>query len=412
MKDAVKGIASKFADALELRERWHHQQVFQGAKAISEAIRTLSVLRKDVEDARELVKGVHMVEGIGPTTALSEASKCLGLKWNLKGCHLDLTTGRLQDVQGGKGSEKGKAMEVEDDNKGKEEKEKANEEKADAEKKSPSELQEVDKEKADEEKKPEVGGEEINELDNLTDEERRKRRKILRLKEKLAAASAAAEKKDTHKNKDKGDLKQKEKRSTKEKETETKEKENSEAIPTAANSPRSDAPGKEGHSDTKQEREGEADGDVPTRAAEECEDECNKLHFEPSFPPRIEPLPKSKSDAVSALRKPRGSRHSLKKSKTVTFMCPSDDATSEEATLDDTSEDIKGLDLEASRLTHDDKENRERETETGSDRESEELQTKRRMDSEKNKTAEVFEMEPEEKERIATELLQVGKWRR
>lgn len=416
MKDAVKGIANKFTDALDLRERWHHQQMFQAAKAISDAIRTLSVLRRDVEDARELVKGVHVVEGIGPTSALSEASKCLGLKWNLKDCQLDLTGGKLNDGDKGKSSENGKVEEMEKDDKEEEENEKTNEEKDEIGKEPHAELSAEDKEKTEKDKKLEVRGNEIDELENLTEEERRKRRKILRLKEKLAAASASSENKEVPRDKDKGDLRHKDKRCTKEKgekEAETKEKENDpEAKTVTASSPPREAPGKDGHANPKPEGEAAAEGDALRRPVGERVEEPNKLCPEPSFLAKIEPLPKSKPDAASALKKPRGhsSRNSLKKSKTVTFMCPPEDTAFEDATLDDTSENIKGLDLETSRLIQGDKDNKEKEAGTGGEAEREERQNKRKDDSKKNKKKQMFEMEPEEKERIATELLQVGGW--
>lgn len=410
MKDAVKGITNKFADALDIRERWHHQQLFQGVKAINDAVRTLTVLRRDIEDSRELVKGVHVVEGIGPTAALSEAAKCLGLKWNLKDCQLNLTGGRLQDGGEGKGTEQGKAKEMEEEDVG--ENEKVNGENDEAGKEPPAELPAEDK-KTDEGKRNEVKGKEIDELENLTEEERRKRRKIMRLKEKLAAASAAAEKKDAPKDKDKGDIKHKDNKIEKEKgekEAEAKEKENNtEAKIVVASSPPRDTSENDGHLNQKLEKEAESEDDAPRKAEGEGKEEPSKLRCEPSFSTRIEPLPKTKSDPASALKKPRShpSRNSLKKSKTVTFMCPEDTA-SQDAAMDDTPESIKCLDLETSRLIRSNKDNKESEPEMGVDGEREKLQDKRKKESEKSKAKEVFEMEPEEKERIATELLQVG----
>lgn len=411
MKASVKDITNKFADGLDLRERWHHQQLFQGVKAISNAIRTLSVLRRDIEDARELVKGVHVVDGIGPTSALSEAAKCLGLKWNLKGCQLNLTGNRLQGGGDDNGIETGKAKTVEDNKE--EENENVNGENDKAEKEPPTELP-ADDMKTDEEKKNEVKGKEIDELENLTEEERRKRRKIMRLKEKLAAASGTIEKKDTTKDKDKGGIRHKEKRSDKEKgekEAEVKEKENDpEGQIVAASSPPRDVPSNNGDINPKPERGPESADDAPKSAAVEGKEESSNLRSEPSFPARIEPLPKNNPDAASALKKPRShsSRHSLKKSKTVTFMCPPEDTTSENVLIDNTTENIKGLDLETSRLTQAEKDNKEREAGTGRVGEREERQDKSKEDYEKNRAKEEFEMEPEEKERIATELLQVG----
>lgn len=411
MKDAVKDITNKFAEALDLRERWYHQQVFQGIKAISDAIKTLSVLRRDIEDARELVKGVHVVEGIGPTTALSEASKCLGLKWNLKDCQLDLAGGRLQDEGEGNSTEAGKVKDAEDDIK-EEENEKEKEGKDEAEKEPPAELQAEDKKKRDKEKNPEVKIEETDVTENLTEDERRKQRKILRLKEKLAAASAAAEKKDYINDEKKSDLRLKKRNSKEkgEKEAVPKEIENDPKTKTdISSSPLKDDLGKNGDLNYKPDWEAETKLDSQKTEGKECQEESNKLRSESSFLAKIDPLPKNEPDLASSLKKPRSlsSRLSLKKSKTVTFMCPPENKASENDTLDDPSEDIKGLDLETLTLTHGNKDNKEREAEMEG-REDRKQRQKKKTNNSERKEIKIFEMEPEEKERIATELLQVS----
>ncbi|KAG0715714.1 Peptidyl-prolyl cis-trans isomerase F, mitochondrial [Chionoecetes opilio] len=390
MKVAVKGIAVKFADALDHQERWHHQQVFQGIKAISDAIRTLIVLRKDIDDARDLVKGVHVVEGIGPTIALSEASKCLGLKWNLKGCQLDLMdTGWRQQERGEeKADGEGKVKEVDKEEEEEEEEGKVSEARTETGKESPAEA--LDEQVKTNDEKPDAAEKETDEVEALTEEERKKRRKILRLKEKLAAASAAAaaaaEKKDvTSRDKDKVDLKHKtEKRSAKEKgekETEARKENDPESSkPLAADKtqrppcrhapasrepsaspPRDSAPGKDGHVTSKCELEADAETDASRKVRREGEGEASKA-AESYFPARIEPLPKTKPDAASALKKPRGhaDRQSLKKSKTVTFMVQAEDTAADDA-KDDHSEDIRALDLHVPRLCRDDLDNKEKE---------------------------------------------------
>ncbi|XP_063883357.1 uncharacterized protein LOC135112661 [Scylla paramamosain] len=451
MKTAIKGIADKFSDALDLRERWYHQQVLQGAKAISDAIRTLSILRRDIDDARELVKGVHVVEGIGPTSALAEASKCLGLKWNLKGCQLELTEGggRQQEREEGKGDGDGKVKEVEN-GEDEEEEGKVNEEKNEAGKETPAEALAEEVEKTDEEKKPEAEEKEIDELEALTEEEKKKRRKLLRLKEKLAAASAAAE---ASRDKDKADLKPKaERRSAREKgdrEAEVRKENIPESVKFLAaaldknprtdrkdarasrdlstSPPKDDASGKDEHVTSKSELDTEAETEASRKAKRDGDSDPNKA-AQASLLTRIEPLPRTKPDPASVLKKPKANT-GLKKSKTVTFMVQPEDTTADDA-KDDQSDDIRGLDLQVPRISCSDntdnkekekeekeKEEKEKEKEkekeeatgTGSSeaqQREERQERKKKRESKKNKEK-LFEMEPEEKERIATELLQV-----
>lgn len=273
----MNDIADKFMNALDFRERWYFQQVFQFIKGINDAIRTVSVLRRDVDDARELYKGVKMVEGFGPTTALSEASKCLGLKWNLEDCQLSFGSRPMS----GKKEEKAAEEKERDESEAKEEeeakevkkekkavkekreesvdkedvlteaKEKVVEEKENNEseakekdvkkvkKKNTDETQEKDEKKANGEVKKDDNTEEsdgkekcngekekegnekekeVDEEETMTEEEKRKRRKLLKFREKMAAATAAAEKEQQVKEmkKEKTDLKKGDKEKTSE----------------------------------------------------------------------------------------------------------------------------------------------------------------------------------------------------
>lgn len=84
MKQNAQDVAIKFMEALDDREQNYYKIIFNCSKRISWAIRNIGVLRKDMEDARELMKGIKEEESISAATSLSEAAKFLGLKWNIQ----------------------------------------------------------------------------------------------------------------------------------------------------------------------------------------------------------------------------------------------------------------------------------------------------------------------------------------
>lgn len=78
----------KFIEALDEREQKYYKIIFNSARRISNAIRNVKVIRKDMEEARDLMKGVKESATISAATSLSEAAKFLGLKWNIQDANL------------------------------------------------------------------------------------------------------------------------------------------------------------------------------------------------------------------------------------------------------------------------------------------------------------------------------------
>lgn len=197
MKDAINDLANKFMETLDIRERRLYDLVYKSAKGINDALRTICVLRKDMEEARDLMKGVKKVDGIAPTTRLSEAAKFLGLKWNLHDAKLGLGPASLKKAQSEKEAEAQKEAEKKQDSpeekeedKGKEETEKEDKEKEDDDKtKQANDGENNDKEDDDDEDEEST---DESEEEVLTEEEIKKRQKILKVKERIAAAAAAA----------------------------------------------------------------------------------------------------------------------------------------------------------------------------------------------------------------------------
>lgn len=484
MKEAVKDIAAKFVDALDLRERWYHQQVFQCTKTINDAIRTLSVLRRDMEDARDLMKGAKIVEGIAPTTALSDASKCLALKWNLKDCNLDLS--RTSGIKKEKIAKEEKE-EDETETTTKPEDPVDGEGKADDEREKDT----IEKEKDDKKKENHV-----DEPETLTEEERKKR-KMQRVKEKLAAAAAAAEKataaaaateKVPAASKDKGrSTKQtkddrtsnKEKIDVKEKAINSNELESAltvgaaktrslarkyapvprepsvtpeREVSTPGNSPsapREKVDKEDQHKETNENRETDVnfkaeDEAVTKREADivsNSEWQPSKKEDESTSDKGTESPPSSLTDADSktegqakvkkepttgVTKKPRGrlARQALKRSQTMNLASPSDDRDADDATKNSNSDNIRGLDLETTKFSKNEEpsvdnkdieeqaKNEEKETEEKTEEQEEDKEDEMEQEEttvEKDQAEKpMFEMEPEEKERITTELMQVS----
>ncbi|KAK7013344.1 hypothetical protein SK128_020444, partial [Halocaridina rubra] len=207
MKESVTNITNKFMDALDGREKRFFEKIFTCTKMINDSVRTVTVLKRDMEEARELMKGVKVVEGISSTQALSEAAKFLGLKWNLQDVNLCFQKVTVKDdtkVEDEDEEEEGEEEDVEA------EWSKLTEDmgiirKEDVQNGSPVAKENVkngssvaiedvsengitEKEKADQENEKD-----IDEEENLTEQEKRVRKRIQKVKERLAAASAAAE---------------------------------------------------------------------------------------------------------------------------------------------------------------------------------------------------------------------------
>ncbi|KAG7158873.1 Peptidyl-prolyl cis-trans isomerase F-like 2 [Homarus americanus] len=461
MKDSVTDITDKFMDALEARESWYHRQIFQCTKTINDAIRTISVLRKDMDDARDLIKGVKIVEGISPTTALSDASKCLGLKWNLKDCNLGLsrTTGKKEEKT-------------------------AEEEKEKDESETKNKADDKDN---DEKKKEMIGKEkEIEESETLTEEEKKKRKKMLRVKEKLALAAAAAEK-STSDSKDEDKKKKIDDKTVGKEKTDDVIEKNSKVnevqsltigaartkllatkyapvarepsvtpereVKTPGNKP-SPAPDKGDKEElnketsdnkeidaTKLQTKEETDGTKP-KATEETgaknsetatENESKNTQESPSSSHTcIEAADKQKEEKTVMKKEPatgvtkrpklgRMARQALKRSQTMNFQQPptADDNSAADSSDQTQSDNIKGLDLETSKLTKNEEpsvDNKDIEEQANSktkteERAEEDIKDEREQPENTNNHTQadkpMFEMEPEEKERIATELLLV-----
>nr|XP_045597131.1 uncharacterized protein LOC123757498 isoform X2 [Procambarus clarkii] len=466
MKDSVSAIASKFVEALDLRERWYHQQVFRCTKTINDAIRTLSVLRRDLEDARELMKGVNVVEGIAPTTTLCDAAKCLGLKWNLKDCNLLFSRAAAKKEETTAQEEKEKD---ESETKNKTDDSKNNEEK---------EIKVNEKER------------EIDESETLTEEEKRKRKKMLRIKEKLAAAAAAAERVSAASVHEDDEGKKNDKPCEKEKTDDAKEKSNhtNEQPPLAIGAaktkllakkyaptprepsvtperevqhpprepsvtperevqhPHNNPPSPSQEKENKDEKNKEASDnkDIDTKPEDETrskQEAATETQPEPSrTQPEKESNQKSLTDSLheatsqkgpskekkelGAIKKPRGrlARQALKRSQTMNLAPLNDDNTSGDLVKDNQSDNIKGLDLETVKLNKNEEpsvDNKDIEdqanTETLETQEKVEEGEEKRDENEQQESGNkaedaatpMFEMEPEEKERIATELMLV-----
>lgn len=84
MKETAQGVAIKFIEVLDEREQSYYKTIFNCTRKISVAIRSIGALRKDMVEARELMKGIKEDESISAATSLSEAAKFLGLKWNIQ----------------------------------------------------------------------------------------------------------------------------------------------------------------------------------------------------------------------------------------------------------------------------------------------------------------------------------------
>ncbi|KAF2364942.1 B-box-type zinc finger [Trinorchestia longiramus] len=92
IKDSVQDVACKFMDALDNREQTYYRAVYMSARTIDESLRNVTVLRKDMSEARQLMKGIKEEEiGISSATSLAEAAKFLGLKWNIQDANFNRT---------------------------------------------------------------------------------------------------------------------------------------------------------------------------------------------------------------------------------------------------------------------------------------------------------------------------------
>ncbi|KAK8721309.1 hypothetical protein OTU49_012845 [Cherax quadricarinatus] len=433
MKDSVGSITSKFIDSLDQRERWYHQQVVHCTKVINEAIRTLTVLRKDMEENRELLKGVKVVEGIAPTSALRDAAQCLALKWHLKVGDLKVSSPTKKEETTAQEEKERDDSEVQTD--GSEEKRNG--------------ISEKEKE--------------IDDSETLTEEEKKKKKKMLRVKERLAAAAAAAdeaaareEAKDKEREKDKTNdangtatneqevpltigvartrllakkyaLVPREPSITPEREvrlTENpqpqekldKEERNREASDNrdTETQPKGETQsGTEVNTETQpllrtdDQKEASNNTDTPnssTTAPQTQKDSQTKLRNDPP---------------ATGLKRPRGrlARQALKRSQTMTFTPPNEDHNNTDPSKDLQSDNIRGLDLETTKTNQNAQptvDNRDAEEQGNNETVKEEQQEKKdegeQQEKEKNEEEEtktMFDMEPEEKERIATELLQV-----
>ncbi|CAL4066105.1 unnamed protein product, partial [Meganyctiphanes norvegica] len=136
MRSIARDVADKFMDALDSREQRFYNRVFKGARAISNALRSVNVLRKDMDEARTLMKGAREVESILPAKEVADAAKYLGLKWSIQDVNLyagkekkeenkkkkENEENELKDVKEEKNESenKGEVLENEDENKNKE----------------------------------------------------------------------------------------------------------------------------------------------------------------------------------------------------------------------------------------------------------------------------------------------------
>merc|ERR1711874_816656 len=116
MRIIARDIADKFMDALDSREQRFYNRVFKGARAISNALRSVNVLRKDMDEARTLMKGAREVENIIPAKELCDAAKYLGLKWSIQDVNL-YPKEKTEDNNKKKENEEKPQEEVKEDNK-------------------------------------------------------------------------------------------------------------------------------------------------------------------------------------------------------------------------------------------------------------------------------------------------------
>ncbi|XP_042888319.1 neurofilament medium polypeptide-like [Penaeus japonicus] len=515
MKDAINDLANKFMETLDIRERRLYDLVYKSAKGINDALRTICVLRKDMEEARDLMKGVKKVDGIAPTTRLSEAAKFLGLKWNLHDAKLGLgPAGRKKEQQ--KQNEKSEAevraeaeekkqesTEEKEGDKGKEDNEKKGDDKTQETKDSEKNNKEEEEEEEEDDESTDESEEEV-----LTEEEIKKRNKILKVKERIAAAAAAAaaekeikEKKQMEKErksvKEKNNastepeqvpspkiLKSWKKRNivnpvsrepsiTPEREVEKKEKiesptekedSNKESDKDKENTENEDkskkeetdakAEDKEQNKDKDNNETNEAESESAKKKDKSPETTANdppKASNEPSSTPNNPPKDKEKADEAkkeaetkkekeakkapssAATKRPRGrlARQALKRAQTMDLskrVQPDGDKEEGEAE----SQNIKGLDLETGKANKaEEPENKESDAgaagetkEEGKDdkKDKEEKKEEEKKTEETKKEDEarggatavkedeeeaMFELDPDEKDRIATELMMV-----
>ncbi|XP_068215123.1 titin homolog [Palaemon carinicauda] len=487
MKESVTDITNKFMEALDGREKRFFERIFTSTKVINDALRTITVLRKDMEEARELMKGVKIVEGIGPTQTLSESAKFLGLKWNLQDVNLNLGPVMIKNEATAKSiAEEPESTEPEPEPIKEDEKVET----------ATNNNDEVacdnginEKEKADDEK--EKDSEEEEEEEFLTEEEIRKRKKIQRLKERLAAATVAAEqakqesKEKVGTKKDKVDSNNEKKAEDEVTKTPTSSRESYESTlknlkpwqrrvkpweptprePSITPDRETDSKAKK-ESDKKEETEKGTDDTVKDeKSKDEMENNQSKDNKkdesditndnkksdqsnenatnemtagsnmdtnEPAATPVKGDTKTDSTDANMALttegdskkedkvekktssstiKKPRGrlARNALKRAQTMDLSKKLENP-EEDTNKDTESENIKGLDLE----THKSKPNeevqqkhKEAETQTCEEINPEENEGARDSTAATQSSDGMLEMEPDEKERIATELLQV-----
>ncbi|XP_037781769.1 LOW QUALITY PROTEIN: uncharacterized protein ZK546.14-like [Penaeus monodon] len=521
MKDAINDLANKFMETLDIRERRLYDMVYKSAKGINDALRTICVLRKDMEEARDLMKGVKKVDGIAPTTRLSEAAKFLGLKWNLHDAKLGLGPASLKKDQAKAQGEKKEAElqkeaeekkqdspEENEEDKGKEDIAKEDKEKeGDDKTKQAKDGESNDKEDDDDE---DEGSTDESEEEVLTEEEVKKRQKILKVKERIAAAAAAAAAEKELKEKK---LMEKERKAVKEKnnnassepeqvpspkllkpwkkrpvvapvsrepsitpEREVEKKEKSEKIesPTEKEdaNKQSDKARKSGkrrqakergnrsqsRKQRTEQREGEQgdEGDGKQPPSEERREPRVRSHRPPKAatePPNASPAKDKEKDkekakeeaeakreaetkkeakkAPSTAKRPRGrlARQALKRAQTMDLSKRVQaDGDKEEGEAE--SQNIKGLDLETGKSNKpEEAENKENEAgatgeareEAKDDKKEKEEKEEEKAEEEKKKEEEargataakedeegaMFELDPDEKDRIATELMMV-----
>lgn len=495
MKDSVTKITNKFMDALNGREKSIFEKIFHCTKMINDSLRTITVLRKDMEEARDLMKGVKIVEGIAPTQTLSEAAKFLGLKWNLQDVNLNLqavmakkeggTAEEEKEKEESKADEQEEVKEKEEESPGRDSVNNGEEE--------ASETGTNEEEKADDENEKDVDEEE-----NLSEEEKRKRAKIQKLKERLAAATLAAEQAKLD-SKEKIGSKKEKTVSSRPKKTEDEIK-GDKTLDENKENKSSTLTGREAFSSTSRnlktwqkklksyepiprepsitpEREIQASKTTKSQDQEDTEKKANDKEVNNKTEEnkdtgenrikagrskediRTEANPESKketevsaktsakatnnaestetnstsgtnSDAktegisetkkasASAIKRPRGrlARNALKRAQTMDFSKKIENEENDNS-KENESDDIKGLDLETHKTNKNNEEtgldNKEADAQASSENKEEIEEPKVEETVEKKKKEEekddkdMFEMEPEEKERIATELLQV-----
>lgn len=512
MKDAINDLANKFMETLDIRERRLYDLVYKSAKGINDALRTICVLRKDMEEARDLMKGVKKVDGIAPTTRLSEAAKFLGLKWNLHDAKLGLGPASLKKAQSEKEAEAQKEAEKKQDSpeekeedKGKEETEKEDKEKEDDDKtKQAKDGENNDKEDDDDEDEEST---DESEEEVLTEEEIKKRQKILKVKERIAAAAAAAaaekelkekkmmekerkavkeknnanpepeqvpspkllkswkkrsavatvsrepsitperelqkkeksekiesptEKEDANKQSDKDKENAENEDKIKTEETEAKaesrepsnEKDNKETKETANNPPAKKDASQETSPNDPPKAANEPSNANPPKEKEKAKEEAEAKEAKKEAETKKE---KEAKKAPAAAKRPRGrlARQALKRAQTMDLSKRAQ-AEGDKEEVEAESQNIKGLDLETGK-SNKPEETENKESEAGASGETKEEAKEDKKEKEEEKTEEkkkeeeargatavkedeeeaMFELDPDEKDRIATELMMV-----